>query len=131
MQGFTIESMMSELNNNLATGKRSLEEIRSSGDYTYSVRGGSRVEIPQEQFDAIWDVCDDVERLRLRLPIYVSTDTISDSGAWKVDGKVEAAVVAKLLGKKVYAEGFLRLHYPDYKALKTMVPDAIMVIFTP
>lgn len=131
MKGFTIESMMSELNNSLAVGKRSLEEMRSSGDYTYNVRGGCKVEIPSEQFDAVWDICDDAERLRLRLPIYVSTDTSSDSGAWKVEGKVEAAVVAKLLGKRLYADGFLRIHYSDYKVLKTLIPDAIMVIFAP
>lgn len=131
MQGFTIESMMSELNNNLAVGKRSLEEMRSSGDYTYNARGGCEVEISLEQFDTVWNICDDSERLCLRLPIYVSTDTSSDSGAWKVEGKVEAAVVAKLLGKRLYADGFLRLHYPDYKALKSVIPDAIMVVFAP
>ena len=127
----TIESMMSELNTNLAAGKRSLEEMRTSGDYSFNVRGGSKVEIPKEQIDILWDVCDDAERLRLRLPIYVSTDTSSDSGAWKVEGRTEAAVVARHLGKSMYRDDMVRLHYPDFKQLKSMIPDAIMVVFTP
>ena len=115
MNGLTIESMMSELNTNLAAGKRSLDEMRASGDYSFNVRGGGKVEIPKEQVDILWDVCDDSERLRLRLPIYVSTDTSSDSGAWKVEGRTEAAVVARLLGKSMYRDDMVRLHYPDFK----------------
>ena len=114
MNGLTIESMMSELNTNLAAGKRSLDEMRASGDYSFNVRGGGKVEIPKEQVDILWDVCDDSERLRLRLPIYVSTDTSSDSGAWKVEGRTEAAVVARLLGKRMHRDDLVQLHYPDY-----------------
>ena len=131
MNGLTIESMMSELNTNLAAGKRSLDEMRASGDYSFNVRGVGKVEIPKEQVDILWDVCDDSERLRLRLPIYVSTDTSSDSGAWKVEGRTEAAVVARLLGKRMHRDDLVQLHYPDYKELKSKIPDAIMVIFAP
>ena len=131
MQGFTIESMMSELNTNLASGKRSLEEMHESGDRTFTVRGGGKVEIPEEQIDTLWDICDDSARIRLRLPIYVSTDTSAEGGAWKVEGRTEAAVVARLLGKSMYRDDMVRLHYPDFKQLKSMIPDAIMVVFTP
>ena len=131
MNGLTIESMMSELNTNLAAEKRSLDEMRASGDYSFNVRGGGKVEIPKEQVDILWDVCDDSERLRLRLPIYVSTDTSSDSGAWKVEGRTEAAVVARLLGKRMHRDDLVQLHHPDYKELKSKIPDAIMVIFAP
>lgn len=131
MPGLTVESMLAELNTNLASGKRSLEEMHESGDHSFQVRGGGSVEIPEEQLDLIWNVCDDSERLRLRLPIYVSTDTSSDSGSWKVEGRVEVAVISKLLGKTLHTEDRLRLHHPDYKQLKTMIPDAIMVVFTP
>ena len=131
MPGLTVESMLAELNTNLASGKRSLEEMHESGDHSFQVRGGGSVEIPEVQLDLIWNVCDDSERLRLRLPIYVSTDTSSDSGSWKVEGRVEVAVITKLLGKTLHIEDRLRLYHPDYKQLKTMIPDAIMVVFTP
>ena len=131
MQTPTVENMLSDLNPNLAAGKRSLEEMREGGDRTFNVRGGGKVEIPQEQIDLLWDVCDDSQRIALRLPIYVSTDTSGETGAWKVEGRVEAPVVAKLLDRPMYREDVVRLYYPDYKRLKSLIPDAILVVFIP
>lgn len=131
MQTPTVETMLSDLNSHLATGKRRIEDMKNDGDCTFTVRGGDKVEIPQEQVDLIWDACDDSQRIALRLPIYVSTDTSAESGAWKVEGRVEAPVVAKLLDKKMYREDMVRLYYPDYKRLKSLIPDAIMVVFMP
>lgn len=126
-----MESIMSELNRNLAAGKRSLVEMEESGDYTYKTRDGSVIEVPMDQFMRIWDVCDDPERLRLRLPIYVSTDTSAEYGAWKVEGRTEVSVVSKLLGRHPAREDFLRLYHPDFVELKKLIPDAHMVVFMP
>lgn len=131
MSGFGIESMLSELNNNLAVGKRSLEEMYTGGDRTYRTRDGTVLEIPQEQLDRLWEICDDRERIALKLPVYVSTDTSGEVDAWKVSGRTEAAVVAKLLGKRMHREDTVRLYYPDLKELKKLIPDAFMVVFTP
>jgi uncharacterized protein (UPF0216 family) len=84
-----------------------------------------------EQFMKIWNVCDDSERIRLRLPIYVSTDTSADQSAWKVEGRTEVSVVSKLLGKHSAREDYLRLYYPDFKELRKIIPDAHMVVFMP
>lgn len=126
-----VESIMSELNRNLAVGKRTLVEMEESGDYTYRTRDGSTIEIPMDQFQRIWDVCDDSERLRLRLPIYISTDTSAEYGAWKVEGRTEVSVVSKLLGKRPMREDFLRLYHPDFKDLKKLISDAHLVVFMP
>ena len=131
MQMPVVESMLSDLNSNLASGKRSLEEMFTSGDRTFKLRSGDVVEIPEEQVNLIWGVCDDSERIRLRLPIYVSTDTSAETGAWKVEGRVEASVVSKLLDKKMFRGDMIRLYYPDFKQLKSIIPDAMMVVFTP
>ncbi len=131
MADFSIESMMADLNRNLATSRRSLSDFIDSGYHTFKVRDGSVIEIPEEQLELLWSVCSDPERLGLKLPIYISTDTSCDCGAWKVDGKYESAVVAKLLEKTIVKEGTLRLYHPDLKTLKTKIPDAILMIFAP
>ena len=64
------------------------------------------------------------------VPIYVSTDTAGETSAWKVEGRVEAAVVAKLLGKRIHREGYLRLYYPDLGELKRLIPDCYIVVFS-
>ena len=126
-----LASVMSELNSNLVVGKRTIEQMVDSGDYTYKTRNGSTVEISKEQIDYLWEICEESEKIRLRLPIYVSTDISAETGAWKVEGNPDAAVVARILGKKMFKEGYLRLYHPDLKDLKGKIGDAIMMVFTP
>ncbi|MBR4225724.1 MAG: DUF61 family protein [Candidatus Methanomethylophilaceae archaeon] len=126
-----VKSIMSDLNRNLAVSKPSLFEMEQSGDFTYRTRDGSVIDIGREQFETLWDICDDSERLRLRIPIYVSTDVSGEVSAWKVEGKVEAAVVARLLDKPRFCDDRVRLYNPDLKRLKKLIPDAYMVVFTP
>jgi len=126
-----LASVMSELNSNLAVGKRTLEDMMGSGDYTYRTKGGDTVTIPKEQMDFLWDICEESEKIRLRLPIYVSTDISADNGAWKVEGNPEAAVVARILDKRMFKDGYLRLYHPDLKDLRAKIPDALMIVFVP
>ena len=126
-----LAAVMSDLNSNLAVGKRTLEQMMDSGDFTYKTRSGSVVEIPKEQMDYLWEVCEESEKITLRLPIYVATDIGTDTGAWKVEGHPDADVVARILGKKMFKDGFLRLYHPDLRDLKAKIPDAIMMVFTP
>lgn len=126
-----LASVMSELNSNLAVGKKTLEEMMESSDYTYRTKSGETVSIPKEQMDYLWEICEEPEKIRLRLPIYVSTDISADNGAWKVEGNPEATVVARILGKKMFKEGLVRLYHPDLKDLKDRIGDALMIVFVP
>ena len=126
-----MRNIMKDLNSNLAVSKRTLEQMLDSGDRTYKVRDGSTVEIPEEQLMLLWDACDDSQRIALRLPIYVSTDTSGETSAWKVEGRVEAPVVAKILGKRLHKDDYLRLYHPDLRDLRSKIGDAIMMVFTP
>ncbi len=126
-----LASVMSDLNSNLAVGKRTLEQMMDSKDFSYKTKSGTTVSIPAEQMEYLWELCDESEKIRLRLPIFVSTDISSDIGAWKVEGIPDANVVARILGKSMHREGYIRLYHPDMKDLKSKIPDAIMVVFMP
>jgi uncharacterized protein (UPF0216 family) len=126
-----LASVMSDLNSNLAVGKRTLEQMMDSKDFSYKTKSGTTVSIPAEQMEYLWELCDESEKIRLRLPIFVSTDISAESGAWKVEGEPEATVVARILGKKMFKNGYLRLYHPDLRDLRAKIPDAIMVVFTP
>lgn len=130
MEPGILEGMMAELNRSLAVGRRTLTEIMDSGDHTYRTRDGSIVEIPEDQLRLIWDCCDDQERIRLRLPLFVATDSSAENGAWKVEGRIEAGFVARFLGRRLFREDMVRLYHPDLKELKAKIPDAIMIVFT-
>lgn len=131
MEEAFMRNIMKDLNSNLAVSKRTLEQMLDSGDRTYKVRDGSTVEIPEEQLMLLWDACDDSQRIALRLPIYVSTDTSGETSAWKVEGRVEAPVVAKILGKRLHKDDYLRIYHPDLRDLRSKIGDAIMMVFTP
>ena len=125
-----VESIMSDLNRNLAVEKVPLTEMKD-GRRTYRMRDGSVIEVPEEQVDILWDACDDATRLRLKVPIYVTTDVYGEVSAWKIEGTAEAEAAARLLGKTVRKPGFLRLYHPDLKALREKISDCIVVVFTP
>lgn len=131
MEEAFMRNIMKDLNSNLAVSKRTLEQMLDSGDRTYKVRDGSTVEIPEEQLMLLWNACDDSQRIALRLPIYVSTDTSGEMSAWKVEGRVEAPVVAKILGKRLHKDDYLRLYHSDLRDLRSKIGDAIMMVFTP
>ena len=131
MEEAFMRNIMKDLNSNLAVSKRTLEQMLDSGDRTYKVRDGSTVEIPEEQLMLLWDACDDSQRIALHLPIYVSTDTSGETSAWKVEGRVEAPVVAKILGKRLHKDDYLRIYHPDLRDLRSKIGDAIMMVFTP
>ena len=131
MEEAFMRNIMKDLNSNLAVSKRTLEQMLDSGDRTYKVRDGSTVEIPEEQLLLMGDACDDSQRIALRLPIYVSTDTSGETSAWKVEGRVEAPVVAKILGKRLHKDDYLRIYHPDLRDLRSKIGDAIMMVFTP
>lgn len=125
-----VESIMSDLNRNLAAEKVSLTEM-NDGRRNYRMRDGSVIEVPEEQIRVLWDACDDAIRLRLKVPIYVTTDVSGEVSAWKVEGIAEAEAVAAILGKTVRKPGFLRLYYPDLKILRDKIPDCIVTVFAP
>ena len=131
MEEAFMRNIMKDLNSNLAVSKRTLEQMLDSGDRTYKVRDGSTVEIPEEQLMLLWDACDDSQRIALRLPIYISTDISGETSAWKVEGRVEAPVVAKILGKRLHKDDYLRIYHPDLRDLRSKIGDAIMMVFTP
>lgn len=125
-----VDSIMSDLNRNLAAEKIPLTEMKD-GRRSYRMRDGSTIEVPERQIEIIWNACDDATRLRLKVPIYVATDIAAEVSAWKVEGMAEAEAVASLLGKTVRKSGFLRLFYPDLKILREKIPGCIIMVFSP
>lgn len=126
-----MSAIMKDLNSCLAVSKPTLEEMVNGSVGSYRTRDGSEITVPEEQLRTLWEVCDDQQRITLRIPIYVSTDVACESPAWKVEGRAEAAAIAALLGKRLHKEGFLRLYHPDLKDLRSKIPDCIMIVYNP
>lgn len=126
-----IERMLAGMNSNLPVQRRSLMDYLENGGDTYITRSGETVSFDRTGIEYLESVCTDQEKLLLRLPILISTDTSSENGCWKADGTTETAVILRLLGRRVHAEDRMPLYYPDIICLKKLIPGLIFTVFTP
>jgi len=123
--------MIRDMNRHMPVSRKTLLEYLESGGDTYDTKDGQKCSIDRKDLEFLAEKCTEIEKMRLRIPIFVSTDTSSETGAWKVEGRTEAAVVAKLLNKRLYKDDFLRLYHPDLKDLRKIVPSLVVTLFLP
>ncbi len=126
-----IEKMIGEMNNHMAVSRRSLLDYLESGDSTFKTRSGDICSIPSEELEYLSSICTEIEKMRLKLPIFISTDISYEGGAWKVDGITETSVVSRILGKSPHREDMLRFYYPDMQKVRKLIPNAIEILFMP
>jgi len=126
-----IENIIRDMNRHIPVSKRTLLEYLESEDDSYETKDGQRCSVDRKDLEMLASKCTEIEKMRLRVPIFVSTDTSSETGAWKVEGRTEVAVVSKLLNKRAYKDDFLRLYHPDLKDLRKMLPSLVVVLFLP
>jgi len=126
-----IERTIRDMNRHVAVSRKTLLEYLESGLDSYDTKDGQKCSVDRKDIELLAANCTEIEKMRLRIPIFVSTDTSYEGGAWKIEGKAEVAVVSKLLNKRVHTDDFLRIYFPDLKDLRKMVPSVINVVFVP
>ncbi|MDY0293797.1 MAG: DUF61 family protein [Candidatus Methanomethylophilaceae archaeon] len=126
-----IEKMIADMNRHVAVSRRTLLDHIESGDLTYGSRDGAVCRMEPREIEILSSICTETEKMRLKLPIFVSTDTSCPGGAWKVDGTVETSVVSRILKKPVYRDDMLRLYHPDLKDLRKILPNSVEILFLP
>jgi uncharacterized protein (UPF0216 family) len=126
-----VEHLLSDINAHAPIARRSLAEHIDSKDYTYRTRSGHTCEMTEEEIGILGKVCAEREKITLRLPIVVTTDTSSTQGAWKVEGRSEVAAVSRLLSKKPVRDDMILLYHPHLRELQKMLPNCVIVLFVP
>ena len=122
--------MIAHMNKHIPSSRRTVLEYIDSDDRTYRTKGGDICTIDKEEIDILCGYCTEIEKMRLRLPIFVSTDTSSEN-AWKVDGITETSVISKILERKPFREDMMRFYHPDLKRLRSLFPNAVAVLYLP
>ncbi len=126
-----IDRALMQMNVSVPVNRRSLLDYSENGDLFFTTRDGNRCDISKDEIDMLCSKCTEIEKMRLKLPILISTDCSGDITSWKVEGRTETAVVARLLSKTVTAEDHLRFYNPDLKRLRSMLPTCTAVTFLP
>lgn len=126
-----IDKVLMQMNVSVPVSRRTLLDYAENGGLTFTTRDGHLCDISEDEIERLVSVCSEIEKMRLKIPIFISTDCSGDSTSWKVEGRTEAAVVSRILGKPVFAEDHLRFYNPDLKRLRDLFPTCTVVTFIP
>ena len=126
-----IEHILSGINDHAPAGRKTIAEHMDSGDLTYRTRSGHVCELTADEMKLLWDACTEQEKLALRIPVMVMTDTSFEQSTWKVEGKAEASVISKILNKRQARDGLLYMYHPHLRELTKKLPNAVITVFVP
>lgn len=126
-----LDKALMQMNSSIPVNRRSLLDYEENGDLFFTTRDGVRCEISKEEIDYLCGICTEIEKMRLKLPLLISTDCSGDITSWKVEGRTETAVAARILNKPVMSEDHLRFYNPDLKRLRSLLPSCTAVTFLP
>ena len=126
-----VTKMLAGMNSSAPAGKVPLLDLADSDDPSFRTRSGSTIEIDRSEIDLLMSVCTEMEKIRLKLPITMVTDTSGEMSTWRIDGKTEAAVISRILGKPLIKEDSVRIYYPDYQILREKLPSSIVTMYLP
>ena len=126
-----VTKMLAGMNSSAPAGKVSLLDLADSDNPSFRTRTGTVIDIDRAEIDLLMGACTEMEKIRLKLPITMVTDTSGEMSTWRIDGKVEAAVIARILGKPLLREDSIRIYYPDYQILRERLPSSIVTLYLP
>ena len=126
-----VTKILAGMNSSAPAGKVSLLDLADSDDPSFRTRSGSVIEIDRAEVDLLMSVCTEMEKIRLKLPITMVTDTSGEMSAWRIDGRTEASVISRILGKPLLREDSVRIYYPDYQILWEKLPSSIVTRYLP
>jgi uncharacterized protein (UPF0216 family) len=127
----SLKRMLGMMNRHLPEARRSLVELEQEEDPHYVSKDGHRYRIDRDEIVLISSLVDRYEKGRVRLPILIMTDTASESGAWKVEGKIETKVIAAVLEMEPDAEDRIHFYYPHLNDLRRKLPTSTTVMYMP
>lgn len=127
----TLQRLMTVMNRHLPAQRRALTDLLLEKDPCYEGKDGIRYKVERAELEYLGSLLDAPDKGRLRIPILIMTDTGSESGAWKVTGKVEARVIAKVLSRDLDTEDTVRFYYPHLYELRKKLPTTTTVMYMP
>ena len=126
-----VTKMLAGMNSSAPAGKVPLLDLADSDNPSFRTRTGTVIDIDRAEIDLLMDACTEMEKIRLKLPITMVTDTSGEMSTWRIDGKTEAAVISRILGKPLIKEDSVRIYYPDYQILREKLPSSIVTMYLP
>lgn len=123
-----IRRIMSDINADAPVNKHTLLDC-IEGNRTYKTRSGHTIEMDPKEIEYLSTICDQIDRMYLRLPIFVSTDITGEETCWKADGRIECKIIAKVLDRAWHDEETIRIFPSDYRVLLKRLPTTTAILY--
>ena len=126
-----VTKALAGMNTSAPVSRVPLLDLSENENPSFRARGGFDIEIDRSEIDLLMSVCTEIEKIKLRLPMTMVTDTSGEMSAWRIDGAVEAKVISRILDKPLMREDSIRIFYPDYQILREKLPTSIVTLYLP
>ncbi len=126
-----VEKLLQVMNRHIPAKRFSLAKLMEEDDPGYIGKDGTVYHMKRGELERVAVLLDEREMGKLRLPIYITTDTSYPGGAWKVRGKMEVKVVSQLIGREPEKEDEMRLFFPHVNDLRSLLPTTTSILFMP
>ena len=126
-----VTKALAGMNTSSPVSRIPLLDLSEKDNPSFRTRGGFDIEIDRSEIDLLMSVCTEIEKIKLRRPMTMVTDTSGEMSAWRIDGAVEAKVIARILDKPLMKEDSIRIYYPDYQILREKLPTSIVTLYLP
>ncbi|MDH7509317.1 MAG: DUF61 family protein [Methanomassiliicoccales archaeon] len=126
-----FEKFIASMNRHIPSTRRRLIDLLREESPCYTGKDGNRYAISKNEIEYIASLLDDVEKERLRLPIFIVTDTSYPGGAWKVSGKIEVKLISRIIGREPENEDEIWIFYPHLMELRKRLPTSTTCLYVP
>jgi uncharacterized protein (UPF0216 family) len=127
----TLQRFITNMNRHLPAKRKALADLLLEKEPFYEGKDGNRYKLERAELLYLDSLLGIFDKGKLRLPILVMTDTESETGAWKVTGKVEAKIIAKVLERDLDTEDMVRFYHPHLHELRKKLPTTTTVMYVP
>lgn len=126
-----VGRMIAGMNTHMPAVRRTLLELSECESPSYRTRSGETIEIERSEIDYLLNECTEMEKMRIKLPIIVTTDISGEMPAWRVDGAAEAGIIARILQKPQFKADSVRFYNPDYQKIRKILPTSVIIAYLP
>jgi len=126
-----VEKLLQIMNRHVPAKRSSLSKLLEEDEPGYTGKDGTVYRMKREELERIAELVYEWELGKLRLPIYITTDTSYPGGAWKVRGRMEVKVISQLIGREPEKEDEMRLFFPHVNDVRSLLPTTTSILFMP
>lgn len=118
------------MNRQLPGKRKNLKELLEEEKPGIKCRDGSTHYFDKDELGKLAAIIPEEEHQRLRLPIYLEMKSSLERGTIKISGRLECAVIRRILGSKRPEEDSMTVYYPHLLKIRSELSTTTQYMFT-